>query len=105
MKIGTLDRDMAGRIDLMAPRISANIRFERIDYANEPGENDPSHRIVTSANGNSVEIGVAWRKQKSGRTYWSCNIDQPGYPAPVSFAVFPNDSDGYDVTWSRKKSA
>ena len=107
MKIGTLDNQGAGRIDLMAPRISATIRLERIDYGDDqPSDDAPSHRIVTTASGNTVEVGAAWtKKQKDGRTYLSCQIDQPGYPAPVPFAAFGRDDGGWDLNWSRKKIA
>jgi uncharacterized protein (DUF736 family) len=102
MKIGYLNNDMAGRIDIAAPRMSCNVRFVAKDGGGGVGDKEPSHTIVTDTNGNTIELGAAWLKEKNGRRYFSCNVDQPGWAGPLSFAAFDAEN-GWDLTWSRGK--
>ena len=104
MNVGELNENLEGEVRFLNPAFVQRIWFQAIEDAEH--EDAPSHRIVASLGGNSVEVGAAWPKAKDGRRYFSCQIDQPGFDKPLTFAAFPRKvaSEGWDLSWSRPKA-
>jgi uncharacterized protein (DUF736 family) len=105
MNVGNLNKDLEGEVRFASPRFVQRIWFQAIEHEDGAGKDAPSHRIVASDGGNTIELGAAWPKVKDGRRYFSCQIDQPGFDKPLSFAAFPRkiEAEGYDLSWSRPK--
>lgn len=105
MKIGYLGDDLQGTITLASPPLVSKIWFEEIDAKDRENGDSPDYRVVIPMGGNSVQVGVAWKKTKNGRAYLSATMDQPGWPDEVSFGVFPAKGGGFDLSYARRKNA
>lgn len=105
MNVGKLNTDLEGEVRFAKPQFVRRISLQAIEDDNAP-DGAPSHRIVISDSGNTLEIGAAWpKKDKNDRRYFSCQIDQPDFDKPISFAAFPcsDAREGFDLIWNRKR--
>lgn len=104
MNVGNMNTDLEGEVRFAKPQFVAKFRMQAIEN-DDAGDDAPSHRLVMDVSGNPIEIGAAWPKTKDGRQYWSCQIDQPDFDKPISFAAFPRkrEHEGFDLVWTRKR--
>jgi uncharacterized protein (DUF736 family) len=100
--IGTLrptrDNRWAGSIFLLAQKI----RIKLVPNGNQGNANAPAFRVFTGA----TDLGALWlhkTKDEKPQDYLSGDVDFPGLPEPISFAVFfSKDGKKAHAAWSRK---
>ncbi|UWU26011.1 DUF736 domain-containing protein (plasmid) [Rhizobium sp. CB3060] len=56
---------------------------------------------------NGAELGAGWKAvSDDGEPYISLKLDDPSFPAPISAALWPAETDGdYALVWNRPRKA
>lgn len=102
MKIGTFmqspDGSLLGRIHGLG-MVTTAVSFEPQTSRDGKGY----YRLIADPAKDVYEVGVAFPKQKDGKTYYSVNIDSPMFPTPVSAALFPDKGNQgvFSLIWNR----
>lgn len=105
MKIGTFvqspEGELLGRIH--------GLGFVTVAVTGEPQtsrDGKDYFRLIADPARDAYEIGVAFAKQKDGRTYYSVNIDSPMFPQPVNAALFQDKGNPgvFNLIWNRPET-
>lgn len=102
MKIGLFiqspDGSLIGRIH--------GLGFKTVAVAAEPQtsrDGKSYFRLIADPAKDVYEIGLAFPKEKDGKTYYSVSIDSPMFPQPINATLFPDrESGGYNLVWNRQ---
>ena len=83
-----------GTVRTLTLNVKANIRTSTKD-----NDKAPDFRFYA----NTVEFGAAWQKiSAADRTYLSCKLDDPSFPAPIyASLVAADDGESFSLIWSR----
>lgn len=107
-KIGYLNKngeELYGEVNTIQLQLSIKLTPIR----NKQSAQAPDFIILTKApSGADVEIGNAWKKTKQQigdviLEFLSITIDDPSLPNALNVAAFPNNTNGYDITWRRRQ--
>jgi len=103
MKIGTFiqspDGHLLGRIHGLG-LVTTPVSFE--PQTSKDGKS--YYRLIADPTKDVYEIGVAFPKEKYGKTYYTVSIDSPMFPAPVNATLLPDrDGGAYDLVWTRQE--
>jgi uncharacterized protein (DUF736 family) len=101
--IGTFKKDgagYAGNVETLT--LKAKITFEP---ANKKSDKAPDFRVFHLTEGNSSEIGAAWKKtSKEGAEYLSVSIDDPSFPDRINCRLVKTGSEeGHTLYWERDR--
>ncbi|KQT63292.1 MULTISPECIES: DUF736 domain-containing protein [unclassified Aureimonas] len=73
----------------------------RLNPIDRTSRDAPDFRVMSG----TAEVGAAWKSTSSdGEPYISVKLDDPSFPAPITAALWPSETDGdYALVWSRQK--
>lgn len=101
--IGTFTKDGAGFTGTITTlTIQAKITFEPQEKRKD---NAPDYRVFHLTNGESSEIGAAWKKtSKEGAEYLSASLDDPSFAERINCRLVKTGaSQGYTLFWERQR--
>jgi len=63
----------------------------------------PYMKVIADPLNDPYEIGVAFLKEKDGKSYYAVTLESIAFPAPVKAALFPDrkEKDVYNLVWNR----
>jgi uncharacterized protein (DUF736 family) len=104
MKIGTFHRDQSGAI--IGTIYGLGLGAVPVSFDQEISRDNRKYFRLTAEPGDApYEIGVAFPKEKNGKTYYSVSIESPFLPMPINAALFPDreNKGNYSLIWNRQE--
>jgi uncharacterized protein (DUF736 family) len=99
--IGTFTRSADGKFSGSLKTLTLSAKLQFAAETNKSKDNAPDYRVFLG----TIEVGAAWKKtaKESGRVYWSVELDDPAFAAPL-FASLVETEDGksFNLLWSRR---
>ena len=89
--------------------LQIQLKVKLIPNSNRATENAPDYIVCASGySGSDVQIGAAWRKEKTqigdaSFEFLSITIDDPSLPSALNVAAFKNDKGDWDITFRRRQ--
>ena len=97
--IGTFTADKDGFTGTLRT-LTINVKAKLVPNDKGDKENAPDFRIQASG----YDVGAAWKKtSEAGRTYVSCTLDDPSFPATVYARLIEEENGTHNLIWSRSK--
>ena len=93
---------LVGKIDTLA--FSATIGLRRFISDNP---NAPKFEVMALTAARSwVKIGALFEQtiRSSGESFYQGRLDDPSMSSPMDIALFANNEDGYNISWTRRRA-
>lgn len=90
--------------------LELSLQLKLWPITNGTSEKSPSYRIFAiGRDGSEIEIGAAWRKNKSnpdkfGEEFLSLTIDDPSLSQPLNVAAFKEPDGTWLITFRRRQA-
>jgi uncharacterized protein (DUF736 family) len=102
MKIGTFIADKDGILHGKVYGLGIGVTSVMFEPQTSSGGKE-YYRLIADPVREAYEIGVAFPKEKGGKTYLSVSFDSPVLAAPVNAALFPDKEGTYNLVWNRRE--
>lgn len=94
--------EFKGVVALLTRRL--DVRFAPAD---KQSRNSPDFRVMTTVDGDEIELGAGWKKTTRDKAaFVSATIDDPTLPSPIHCALLPEPDNkrSYVLMWKRRST-